>query len=221
MCYDYIDYGIIVISFVLYFGLSYISKSLKFRNLIDVLNNGNRIRLLNLKHFLGIIIFGAVPLTFYSTKLSFKISSSDSIWILIGSFAVASFLAAFIAYSSAKKIKLSPHDIRNDFSLEITGYFIIRVIFLISYEFFFRGVLLYLFVDEIGLWPAIIVITALYVIIHAFDTRAEIIGAIPFGIILCLFSYLGSLFMAVGLHLILSFTYELTVCKRFINLKEL
>jgi len=91
-------------------------------------------------------------------------------------------------------------------------YFIIRIVFLISYEFFFRGVLLFFFIENNGLILAIIISTSLYVLIHIFDTKAEILGAIPFGIVLCLFSYFtNNIWAAFIIHGTLSGVYEVSM----------
>ena len=93
-------------------------------------------------------------------------------------------------------------------------YFIIRLVFLFSYEFFFRGILLFTLIGNFNLITAIIICTSLYVIIHTFDSRAEIIGAIPFGIILCLFSYYtNSIWAAFIIHITLSGIYEVSMFK--------
>jgi len=52
----------------------------------------------------------------------------------------------------------------------------------------------------------------LYVLIHIFDSKAEILGAIPFGIVLCLFSYFtNNIWAAFIIHSTLSGVYEVSM----------
>ena len=88
----------------------------------------------------------------------------------------------------------------------------IRFAFLFCYEFFFRGVLLYKFLEFSSLSMAVFYSTMLYVLIHIFDSRKEIIGAIPFGVVLCLFAYFSrSIWYVFLIHLSLSAVYEFSM----------
>ncbi len=58
--------------------------------------------------------------------------------------------------------------------------------YLFGYELLFRGFLLFPLVDSIGIWPAIAVNIALYSVSHIPKGMDETIGALPFGIVLCL-----------------------------------
>lgn len=90
------------------------------------------------------------------------------------------------------------------------GYLSLRILFLMSYEFFFRGVLLFDVAALSGITISIIVNIVLYVIIHLFDDRQTIISAVPFGIVLCWLSLeTRSIWPAVILHMVLSLTYEI------------
>ncbi|MBT8258542.1 MAG: CPBP family intramembrane metalloprotease [Flavobacteriaceae bacterium] len=216
-----IEYGLLMISFGLYFIISYLSKFSKLRNLKEALENPGRIRLLNFKHLTGIVLLGLLPLAYYSDYYSLFVSFTELTSIVMSSFIAISVIVCILAIKSASQVRLQPKFQFKTEKFWISNYFINRILFLISYEFFFRGIILYFFLNRFGLWPAIALTTALYVIIHAFDTKEEIIGAIPFGIVLCLYSYHGSIWMAIGLHLILSLTYELIIYRRFTEIKEI
>jgi membrane protease YdiL (CAAX protease family) len=78
-------------------------------------------------------------------------------------------------------------------------------LYLLAYEFLFRGVLLMLLVPVIGVWPAIIINTSLYSATHIPKGAKETISAIPFGIALCLITlHTGSILVAFLAHLLLS-----------------
>jgi len=77
-------------------------------------------------------------------------------------------------------------------------------LYILAYEFMFRGLLLYALLPW-GPWPAIAVNTALYVCTHLYKGQAESIGAVFFGVLLCLLTlWTGSLWPAYLVHLSLA-----------------
>lgn len=202
-------YYLIGIVFIMYFILSYLFKLLNINSLEKALFNKNGITYLNLRHIIGILLFGVlfyllVP-DYRSLLISIKLPnltfSAISVIIL-----VATVLMAITSVNkSIKGIKIKSINFHQIDWL----YFPIRVVFLLAYEYFFRGVLLFSLIYSLGLVAAISLCTFLYVLIHAFDTKEEIIGAIPFGIILCLLSYYSqSIIIPFIIHVALSLVYE-------------
>ncbi len=203
---------LIISSFVTYFIISMVYKKLGVHNLQSALLTSNGLRLLNLKHILGIILFGVV---FYSIipdlRILVNIIVIPRLPILL-SFLAILFLSSYVSYLSVKNNVFKNSQISNYGISNAWGYFIIRFTFLFCYEFFFRGVLLYSFIELVSLHLAIVYCTILYVLIHIFDSRKEILGAIPFGIILCLFTYLtSSVWYAFFIHMALSAVYEISM----------
>jgi membrane protease YdiL (CAAX protease family) len=91
----------------------------------------------------------------------------------------------------------------------VNTYFFVRALFLIVYEFFFRGVLLQALLGVVNMEWAIAINIILYAIAHAFSNKKELIGSIPFGLLLCLVTIkLQSVWPAIIIHLALSFSYE-------------
>jgi len=83
------------------------------------------------------------------------------------------------------------------------------IIYLISYEFLFRGFLLFSCVRAFDMWPAIIINILIYSFVHIPQGLKEAIGAIPFGIILCFITLLsGNIWPAVILHVVLAISNE-------------
>ena len=75
------------------------------------------------------------------------------------------------------------------------------LLYLLGYEFLFRGLLLFPVIEVIGLWPAIGLNVVLYAMVHAPKGWREVFGAIPFGIVLCLASYeTGNFWVAFVAH---------------------
>ena len=207
-------YYLIGLCFILYFIISYVYKILKIKNIKEALLSRNGLLLINLKHVLGIILFGVISYLSFP-KYKFLISDIEipELNILL-SFLIIVFVSALLAFKSINK-RLNKKTEKSQFSInQGWKYFSIRIMFLLSYEFFFRGILFFSLLEFNGLLLAIVITTLLYVLIHIFDSKQEILGAIPFGIVLCLFSYFtNSIWIAFIIHLTLSAVYELYMFK--------
>ena len=208
-------YYIIAAGFIVYFIISYAYKVLKIRNIEEALLTSKGLLFLNFKHFSGIILFGILFFLmapeFRFLVLSFEdLNLTTAVWMI-----PVLLLSAGISYASVKK-RLAVLNGRSHFRFNRAwSYFGIRTLFLFSYEFFFRGVIFFSCLESFNLWTAISITTVLYVLIHSFDSRSEILGAIPFGIVLCLFSYYtNSIWPAFLIHLTLSGVYEFTMFKQ-------
>jgi len=96
----------------------------------------------------------------------------------------------------------------------IAGNMVSWAAYLLGYELFFRGVLLFPLVGNIGLWPAIAVNIGLYSATHIPKGLSETIGAIPLSIVLCLLSVsTGTIWIAFFVHLAMAWTNFLTALK--------
>ncbi|MBD0832459.1 CPBP family intramembrane glutamic endopeptidase [Aestuariibaculum sediminum] len=203
---------VLLLPFFAYFLISYVFKKLHVNNLETSLQVTNGLKLLNLKHILGIIFFGVFPfvvLTDYQYLILTLGVMKLKVLIL---FLLFFFLSAYAAMLGVNNNKLKEQGNGGYRFSDAKYYFFIRIVFLLCYEFFFRGVLLFYFLDSTSLTLSITYVTVLYVLIHAFDSKREIIGAIPFGIILCLFSvYTQSIWYPFLIHLALSAIYEISI----------
>ena len=92
---------------------------------------------------------------------------------------------------------------------ETISYLSLRIPGLIIYEMFFRGVLLGFFLEWLPISVAILLNMVLYALAHAFSSRREFFGSLPFGLILCYLTILNqSIYPAVLLHLCLALPNE-------------
>ena len=83
------------------------------------------------------------------------------------------------------------------------------VIFLIAYEFLFRGFLLYASLEVMDPWAAIALNCSIYAFAHLYKSPGETFGAIPMGILLCYLTLLtGNIWSAVGLHSVMALSNE-------------
>jgi len=205
---------VIATVFIVYFIVSYAYKIFNIRNIEEALLISPGLLLINLKHILGIVVFG---LLFFliAPEFRFLITTFQlpEWYVIILSIVVLS-ISALLAYRSVqKKIKDKTERSAINF-IQVWKYFPIRILFLFSYEFFFRGVIFFSLLQFFDLYISIFITTILYVLIHSFDSKAEILGAIPFGILLCILSYYtNSIWIAFIIHMSLSVVYELNMFK--------
>ncbi len=83
------------------------------------------------------------------------------------------------------------------------------VLFLIGYEFLFRGFLLYASVQIMNPWAAIALNSSLYAFAHFYKGPGETFGAIPLGILLCYLTLLtGNIWTAVVIHSVMALSNE-------------
>lgn len=200
---------LIAAGFIIYFIISYVFKKLNLINLEGALKSSNGFLLINLKHFLGILLFGVI---FYIAIPEFRpliaVPEIPELRVLLLFFLVV-FISGFLANKTVKK-RLSEMTNTSQYGLdEAFYYFALRFAFLFAYEFFFRGVLFFSILKYYDLLTAFLISTLLYVLIHIFDSKKEILGAIPFGIVLCAFTYFTkSIWIAFIIHVTLSGIYE-------------
>ncbi|UCH14361.1 MAG: CPBP family intramembrane metalloprotease [Bacteroidales bacterium] len=83
------------------------------------------------------------------------------------------------------------------------------IIYLLAYEFLFRGFLLFACIQSLGIWPAIIINIVYYSLAHVPQGLNEAVGAIPFGLVLCYVVVLsGTIWPAFLLHTVLAISNE-------------
>ena len=78
-------------------------------------------------------------------------------------------------------------------------------IYLLGYEFLFRGILFLGLLPFVGFYPAICINTILYALAHLYKGKKESIGSIPLGIVLCLITaQTETIWTAFAVHWILA-----------------
>lgn len=94
--------------------------------------------------------------------------------------------------------------------INITGW----ALYLLGYEFLFRGVLLFPLAASLGIWTAIAINIALYSATHIPKGLTETLGAIPLGLVLCLLTLKsGTIWIAFLVHLGMALTNSFTALK--------
>ncbi len=81
--------------------------------------------------------------------------------------------------------------------------------YLIAYELLFRGFLLFSCARAFGAWPAVVINTAIYALVHVPKGAKEGIGAIPLGLLLCIITFrTETIWVAMIVHFVLSLANE-------------
>ncbi len=166
---------------------------------------------LNSKHGMGILLFGIPLLLFRSNWIALlKLPRFDNFSLFI--FYLLLLLTCLISIRSAMvKLTKMPASIpicKIPNNIIIT-YFGIRSAFLVIYECFFRGLILFLCVQLYGFPSALMINIVLYMGVHASGDLKELVACLPFGLAICLLTiWLHSLWPAMILHLSLSGIHE-------------
>ncbi|HLN53292.1 MAG TPA: CPBP family intramembrane glutamic endopeptidase [Lentimicrobium sp.] len=155
----------------------------------------------------GLLIFGVLPviLILFSNSLfqEFGLKTptlSTGLWALL--LMTLIILINYFNASSPQNLAMYPQIRRNEWSYSLLATSALSWLsYILAYEFLFRGYLLFSSIQVIGLWPAIILNTIIYSLVHFHKGIKEMVGSLPFGIILCYLCYLtGSIWIAVIAH---------------------
>jgi len=180
---------------------------------------------ISFNRIVGFLAMGVIPAiislifmkgySLVSFGLSFKAGTTlfSLAWIL-----GLSMLVMPLAYFSAKKPKnlLNYPQIRA--KVWTNRIVIINALtwtlYLLGYEFLFRGLLLFPLVEQLGVWPAIAVNIALYSATHIPKGLDETVGAIFLGLVLCLLTLAsGTIWIAFLVHVAMALTNSFTALK--------
>jgi len=207
-----------VISYVLFFGFSWFSKIKGIHRLIN--DDGGFIQKpdgLISAHIIGILWLGILPVILLDQsilKVLADIKIPVSFIIVLYFFLLI--LIVTIAFEQSKnaykKSQSSSESFARLSSKFFISYFIIRALFLFSYELWFRGFLLFYCIYWFGIPLAVFINVSLYVLLHIFNSKKEILACIPFGLLVCFFSILfNSALPAIMLHIGFSLAYEYNI----------
>ena len=171
--------------------------------------------------YMGFLILGVFPLVLVMGLFGTTLADvgltwyAKTTWFSFFWIAALSIAVIPLAYRSAKK----PENLINypqirakrwtnkTFSINLIGW----SIYLFGYELLFRGVLLFLLVDTLGVVVAIAINVLVYAISHVPKGLSETLGAIPLGLVLCILTLKsGTIWIAFFVHIALSFTNSLT-----------
>ena len=166
-----------------------------------------------LRRFVGFILLGFIP--FIITLIFFDKPLIDyGLGLPSGKYAILWFLIPTIVigagsvFRSSKKIDITYYpEVRKmtwTRKRTITNA-IFWGVYLLGYEFAIRGFLFFSTLYAFGLWPAIIINSVIYSLIHIFKGSSEAYGAFFLGILFCLITYYtNSFWIAFIIHVMLA-----------------
>ena len=172
---------------------------------------------IHFRQITGFILLGGIPFIVVLLILREKISafglslsvSSRVLYYIV----ILSVIIVFINFFASKSrnnqnkyplIRTKVWDVKLLIS-SMSGW----IIYLLAYEFLFRGFLLFACVQSFGIWPAIIINIIVYSLAHVPQGLNEAVGAIPFGLVLCYVVVLsGAIWPAFLLHTVLAISNE-------------
>jgi len=181
-------------------------------HLKDIISGKGKPDILFTKLLSGIFLLGFGTVTLFEKRNVdleiFTLTWNDydtSVWIII---AVAIIIGTFSAFKKIYPSNNSHHSLPSYLPL---SFVLVRTLFLVVYESFFRGIMLFVMIEDFGLVPAVIVNLILYALLHWFDKK-ERVGSVPMGIILCSVTiYYHSVWPAIIIHLSLALSHEITL----------
>ena len=201
-----------IFAFAVMLIIAYKKNSLRLLNEYSAADYPSLLLLLNLS---GVVFLGILP-AFFLPFPSFDLEevTATKITVLL----LLSAITGFVAYTAANKdlgktsFTVDPKILSFQF---LSLYFILRILFIIAYEIWFRGYFLEFCTEEYGITIAMIINILLYVLLHIVNGKREALSCIPFGLILCLMSlWFGSPFPAIIIHLALTVPYDIILIKK-------
>lgn len=209
---SFLIYLICGIVFILLFLAERFENARNSRTLFDILSTGGKLSLLFNKLFFGIIVTGAATAFWFISGGDMRLLTNaiplDGRLLILILLSATAMITGFVA---AKKLIANSLISADGPSTYFTAtYILFRTLFLIGYEFFFRGVLLFSIIFDAGEEIAIAINILLYALLHCFSNRKELIGTIPFGLLLCIVTlFYQSIWPAVIIHLCLAIVHEI------------
>jgi membrane protease YdiL (CAAX protease family) len=200
-----ITYSIILLSYSLFFYIIRIAQKNDNGDLKTVLTGKGSPGILLSLLSAGIVLLsiGTVGVTLtrpFNDKIFTPVVSGSALpgWILI----IAAVLTGL--FGTEKKLFLSSINIQPlSFSFPFL-FILLRTLFLIFYEIFFRGIMLFCMIEDFGIAVAVFINLLLYVLIHWHSDKKERYGSVLMGLALCFITiYYQNVWPAIAIHLTL------------------
>jgi len=165
----------------------------------------------------GLLWLGVVPVVFFGwlfplIPLSWlRFTSSDAQWLWLAVLVPLPWVLAWFTSRNEVHRRQYPQVREPVWSRRLlTTDLACWALYLLGYEAFFRGVLLFGLVEYTGVWVAVAVNTLFYSLAHIPKGAGESFGAIPLGVLLCLIALsTGNFWVPFFVHLSMAWSNEL------------
>jgi membrane protease YdiL (CAAX protease family) len=207
---------LVSIGFIVYY---FFSKSEKLKILFTAKFGIERTKVLWIlfERLTGVFFFGFVPaimvLFLYQKELNqFGVNLNEFTYSLYWILGLTPVIIVLNYLNAGKKDNLDmyPQIRKKNWNTQLIVVSALSwIVYLMAYEFMFRGFLLFVSVQYLGVWPAITLNVAIYALVHVPKGIKEAVGAIPLGVLLCIISLqTGSILVALVVHIIMALTNE-------------
>ncbi len=213
MASDFFILGIITVCYTLFFLISCVAWTKDSISLTGSAELITELKGLTVRHISGICVLGfpVISLLKYWMHL-FAVPAEFSFikeLVILVLMIAAGYIALLNGVRKSRTRQKNEHVNKAAKSKAVTLYLAMRIFFLITYECFFRGLLLTVCIDVYGIPLAITINLIFYAGIHIFNGSAEMISCLPFGLLLCVITIWNqSVIPAIALHLTISLVYE-------------
>jgi membrane protease YdiL (CAAX protease family) len=208
-----ITYSIVLLNYLLFFYIVHIAQKNKNGDLKTVLSGNGSPGILLSMLTAGIILFvigtaGVLLTRSFNEKIFIPVVNGSALpaWIII--------VAALLTGLLGTEKKLSPYSINiQPLSFSFPFLFILlRTLFLVLYEIFFRGIMLFCMIEDYGIEVAVFINLLLYVLIHWNSEKKERYGSVLMGLVLCFITiYYQNVWPAIAIHLVLALSNEIGI----------
>ena len=207
---NWLGYAVITIIYVVVvFALYYFITKLKPARRILLSPDRDPGLLFIAEKITGFLLFGAIPFILFATTSGLHPSEtilttgkSGHYWYVLLSTLI---IITLLTFNGSKKKAIQEKSPRIRIKKWTVKYCIIAItgwlIYILGYELLFRGILWLVCFSAFGFWVALLINIVLYAAVHLDQGLAMSLGAIPFGILLCLLTFLtGSFLFAFLIH---------------------
>lgn len=169
-----------------------------------------------LQRIWGFVLFGLIPLLIFWLRgnsvsdfgLRFQSGTKTLLWT-VGLGVVIVAMNYFVGRTPSNLVMYPQIRLKNWSVKVVVASAATWVLYLLAYEFMFRGWLFFTCLESMGPELAIVVNVSLYSLVHVPKGLNETVGAIPFGVLICwLTLQTGTIWIAFLVHTIMALSNE-------------
>jgi|WetSurMetagenome_2_1015567.scaffolds.fasta_scaffold277727_2 uncharacterized protein len=173
-------------------------------------------RFILFQRILGTFFFGFIPfmsILVTGNKLTdYGLNTMNPVFSIFSGLSIGAILILINFLNRRDVLNLSMYPVirKKEWTLSLVYLSALSwLIYLFSYEFLFRGYLLFSMVQEFGIWNGVAVNVVLYSLVHVPKGWKEAAGALPLGFVLCIVClHAGNIWPAFIAHTCLALSNE-------------